>query len=541
MGKNPSKFIFFTGGVISSVGKGLTAASIGRLLKERGFSVVIQKLDPYLNVDPGTMSPYQHGEVFVLDDGAETDLDLGHYERFMDIHLTRESNVTSGQVYAEVINRERRGDYLGGTIQVIPHITDEIKRRILLVAETSGAEYVLVEVGGTVGDIESQPFLESLRQLRQELGRERTFFVHITWLPFISATGELKSKPTQHSVRELRSIGISPNMIIARADYPINGALLQKISSFCDVERDAVIPLETTPVIYSVPLILERYKVAEYILNYFGQMPIRKPDWSDWERLIEAVENPRHHLKIALVGKYVELHDAYISVCEALKHACLHNSADLEIQWVHSCELEDKDPEDVLAGAHGIVVPGGFGIRGIEGKINAARFARENKVPYLGLCLGFQLMVVEFARHCFQNPKANSTEFDAKTPIPVIDLMPNQKDIADKGGTMRRGLYPCKLKPNTIAYKAYQQDLVQERHRHRYELNNKYRSQLEDAGMIFSGISPDGKLVEIAELKDHPFMLGSQFHPEFLSRPNRPHPLFNAFIKAVIDVQLKTS
>jgi len=330
-------------------------------------------------------------------------------------------------------------------------------------------------------------------------------------------------------------------MIIARADYPINGALLQKISSFCDVERDAVIPLETTPVIYSVPIILERYKVAEYILNYFGQMPIRKPDWSDWERLIEAVENPRHHLKIALVGKYVELHDAYISVREALKHACLHNSADLEIQWVHSCELEDKDPEDVLAGAHGIVVPGGFGIRGIEGKINAARFARENKVPYLGLCLGFQLMVVEFARHCFQNPKANSTEFDAKTPIPVIDLMPNQKDIADKGGTMRRGLYPCKLKPNTIAHKAYQQDLVQERHRHRYELNNKYRSQLEDAGMIFSGISPDGKLVEIAELKDHPFMLGSQFHPEFLSRPNRPHPLFNAFIKAVIDVQLKIS
>jgi CTP synthase len=529
-----SKFIFFTGGVISSVGKGLTAASIGRLLKERGFSVVIQKLDPYLNVDPGTMSPYQHGEVFVLDDGAETDLDLGHYERFVDIRLTRESNLTSGQVYNEVISRERRGDYLGGTIQVIPHITDVIKKRILLVAETSSAEYVLVEVGGTVGDIESQPFLESLRQLRQELGRERTFFVHTTWLPYVGATGELKSKPTQHSVRELRSIGISPNMIVARADYPINTALLEKISLFCDVELNAVIPLETAPILYSVPLILEKYKVAEYILNFFKQKPIKQPDLTDWEKLAKAVENPRHHLRIALVGKYVELHDAYISVRESLKHACLNNEAEMEILWIHSCDLEDRDPDKVLAGVDGIVVPGGFGVRGTEGKIKAARYARENKIPYLGLCLGMQMMVVEFARHIFNDGKANSTEFDPHTPYPVIDLMLDQKDVTDKGGTMRLGLWPCRIKPGTKAHKAYNLDLVEERHRHRYELNNSYRADLEAGGMVFSGISPDGKLVEIAELKDHPFMVGSQFHPEFLSRPNRPHPLFNDFIKAAI-------
>lgn len=529
-----SKFIFFTGGVISSVGKGLTAASIGRLLKERGFSVVIQKLDPYLNVDPGTMSPYQHGEVFVLDDGAETDLDLGHYERFVDIRLTRESNLTSGQVYNEVISRERRGDYLGGTIQVIPHITDVIKKKILLVAETSGAEYVLVEVGGTVGDIESQPFLESLRQLRQELGRERTFFVHTTWLPYVGATGELKSKPTQHSVRELRSIGISPNMIVARADYPINSALLEKISLFCDVELNAVIPLETVPILYSVPLILEKYKVAQYILKYFKQKPIKKPDLTDWENLSRVVEIPRHHLKIALVGKYVELHDAYISVRESLKHACLNNAAELEILWIHSCDLEERDAEEILDGVDGIVVPGGFGIRGTEGKITAARYAREKNIPYLGLCLGMQMMVVEFARHIFNDNKANSTEFDPQTPYPVIDLMLDQKDVTDKGGTMRLGLWPCRIKPGTKAHKAYNVDLVEERHRHRYELNNAFRDDLEASGMVFSGVSPDNKLVEIAELKDHPFMVGSQFHPEFLSRPNRPHPLFNDFIKAAI-------
>lgn len=529
-----TKYIFFTGGVISSVGKGLTAASIGRLLKERGFSVVIQKLDPYLNVDPGTMSPYQHGEVFVLDDGAETDLDLGHYERFIDIHLTRESNLTSGQVYAEVISKERKGDYLGGTIQVIPHITDEIKRRIKRIAEISGAEFVLVEVGGTVGDIESQPFLESLRQLRQEVGREHTFFVHTTWLPFIGATGELKSKPTQHSVRELRSIGISPNMIVARADQSIAKSILEKISLFCDVDIQAVIPLVTLPVLYSVPLELEKYQVAEYILNHFGLKPKKEPDLSAWKKIIKAVDKPNHQVKIALVGKYVELHDAYISVREALNHACLNNSAQLEIDWIHSSELEKTSTQSLLSKADGILVPGGFGVRGTEGMIAAAKYARENKIPYLGLCLGFQIMVIEFARYLFTDNRANSTEFDDQTPYPVIDLLLGQKDVTEKGGTMRLGLYPCKIGKKTVAYRAYRTDLVEERHRHRYELNNHYREELEAGGMVFSGKSPDGFLVEIAELKDHPFMLGSQFHPEFLSRPNRPHPLFNEFIKAVI-------
>ncbi len=521
------------------MGKGLTAASIGRLLKERGFSVVVQKLDPYLNVDPGTMSPYQHGEVYVLDDGAETDLDLGHYERFIDIRLTKESNLTSGQVYAEVISKERRGDYLGGTIQVIPHITDEIKKRINSVAETSGAEFVLVEVGGTVGDIESLPFLEALRQIRQDIGRENTFFVHATWMPFIEATGELKSKPTQHSVRELRSIGISPNMIIARADHPISTPLIEKISLFCDVEVEAVIPLVTAPSIYSVPLILEKFNVAEYILDFFDRQPQTKPDWSEWEKITYAIEHPKHNINIALVGKYIELHDAYISVCEALKHSGIFHRARLDITWIHSSDLEEGLHIDKLKKSDGILVPGGFGNRGIEGKLIAARIARENSIPYFGLCLGMQLMVVEFARKIFNDERANSTEFDPQTPFPVIDLMPDQRDISNKGGTMRLGLYPCRLLPDTIAQHAYQQDLVEERHRHRYEINNLYREKLEAAGMVFSGQSPDGFLVEIAEIKNHPFMLGSQFHPEFLSRPNKPHPLFNAFIHAVIEVNLK--
>jgi len=528
------KYIFFTGGVVSSVGKGLTASSIGRLLKEHGFSVVIQKLDPYLNVDPGTMSPLQHGEVFVLDDGAETDLDLGHYERFIDIHLTRESNLTSGQVYSEVISKERKGDYLGGTIQVIPHITDIIKSRIKRIAAISNADFVLVEVGGTVGDIESQPFLESLRQLRQEVGRECTFFVHTTWLPFIGATGELKSKPTQHSVRELRSIGISPNMIVARADQSIPKSLLEKISQFCDVEVQAVIPLITLPVLYAVPLELEKYHVAEYILKYFGLRPKMEVDLSSWKKLTRVIANPKRKLKIALVGKYVELHDAYISVTESLKHACLNNSAIMEIEWIQSSDLEKVDPKSLLGDADGILVPGGFGVRGTEGMMLAAKYARENKVPYLGLCLGFQIMVIDFARFLFKNDSANSTEFNEKSQYPVIDLMPDQRGITNKGGTMRLGLYPCKIAKKSIAFRAYQSELIEERHRHRYELNNTYREDLEKGGMVFSGQSPDGYLVEIGELKEHPFMVGSQFHPEFLSRPNRPHPLFNEFIKAII-------
>ncbi len=532
--ESQTKFIFFTGGVVSSVGKGLTAAATGKLFKERGFSVVVQKLDPYINVDPGTMSPYQHGEVFVLDDGAETDLDLGHYERFIDIRLNKECNVTTGQVYAEVIGKERKGDYLGGTIQVIPHITNEIKRRINLVVQSTKAEIVLVEVGGTVGDIESLPFLEALRQLRTDLGRENTFYVHVTWLPFIGATDEIKTKPTQHSVRELRSIGITPNMIIARCDYPIEQNLLEKISAFCDVEKQAVIPLATAPILYQVPLELEKNKVAEYILNYFGLKEHKIPDWQTWKKLIRNIENPKTTLKIAIVGKYVELHDAYISVCEALKHAAYKHHAGLDIFWINSEDLEKALNEDLLKGAHGIVVPGGFGNRGIEGKILAARYARENKVPYLGLCLGMQLMVVEFARFAFKDERANSTEFSPNNPYPVIDLMPEQQRVINKGGSMRLGLYPCQLKSGTIAARAYKTYLVKERHRHRFELNNNYREALEKHGMLFSGIYPDGNLVEIAELKGHPFMLGTQFHPEFLSRPNRPHPLFDAFIYAAL-------
>ena len=527
-----TKYIFFTGGVVSSVGKGVTAAAIGRLLKERGFKVAVQKLDPYINVDPGTMSPYQHGEVFVLDDGAETDLDLGHYERFIDISLNRVCNVTTGQVYAEVIGKERRGDYLGGTIQVIPHITNEIKRRIGMVDKATGAEIVLVEIGGTVGDIESLPFLEALRQMRSDVGRENSLYIHVTWLPYIGATGELKTKPTQHSVRELRSIGISPDVIVARSDYPVKDDLRDKIALFCDVERRAVVPMVTAPVLYEVPLMLEQLGLGEFLLERLGLQARRQPDWSDWERLVAEVRRPKPVVTIALVGKYVELHDAYMSVREAIKHAALNLGIEVEIAWVHSAELEKGRSWEVVQQADGILVPGGFGSRGIEGKIQAIRFARQNKVPYLGLCLGMQLMVVEFARQVLHNDEANSTEFDRSTPHPVIDLMPDQRAIADMGGTMRLGLYPCVLQPGTLSLEAYRQDEVQERHRHRFELNNAYREVLSKGGMRFSGLSPDGRLVEIAEMADHPFMVATQFHPEFLSRPNRPHPLFVAFLEA---------
>jgi CTP synthase len=528
-----TKYIFFTGGVVSSVGKGVTAAALGRLLKERGFKVAVQKLDPYINVDPGTMSPYQHGEVFVLDDGAETDLDLGHYERFIDISLNRVCNVTTGQVYADVIAKERRGDYLGGTIQVIPHITNEIKRRIGLVSKTLGAEIVLVEVGGTVGDIESLPFLEALRQMRSDVGRENSMYVHVTWLPYIGATGELKTKPTQHSVRELRSIGIAPDMIIARSDVPVDEDLTKKIALFCDVEPRAVVPMETTQVLYEVMLMLERAGVGDYVLKRLGVEARQKPDWSDWQRLIEEVKKPKPEVTIALVGKYVELHDAYMSVREAVKHAALATGVEVRIEWVHSADVEKGERLDVIQNAHGIIVPGGFGSRGTEGKIKAIRYARENNVPYLGLCLGMQLMVVEFGRHILGTDKVNSTEFDRSTTHPVIDLMPDQRGIEDLGGTMRLGLYPCQLQPGTRAQAAYNVDLVQERHRHRFEFNNAYRKIYEEHGMRFSGISPDGRLVEIAELADHPYMVGTQFHPEFLSRPNRPHPLFLGLLRAV--------
>ena len=527
-----TKYFFFTGGVVSSVGKGVTAAAIGRILKERGFRVAVQKLDPYINVDPGTMSPYQHGEVFVTDDGAETDLDLGHYERFIDIRLNKLCNMTTGQIYAEVISKERRGDYLGGTIQVIPHITNEIKRRIALVAKSLDAEIVLVEVGGTVGDIESQPFLEAIRQLRSDLGKENTIFIHVTWLPSIGATGELKTKPTQHSVRELRSMGISPDMIIARSDFPVTNDLCEKISLFCDVEREAVVPMVTAENLYEVPLLLEKAKVGEYLIKRANLDPRQTPDWTDWQKMISTIKQERPLLNVALVGKYVELHDAYISVRESLNHAALSLGLEININWLHSSDLEKGKNFDILEKSDAILVPGGFGSRGIEGKILAARYARENKKPYFGLCLGMQLMVAEFARYIFNDETANSTEFDRTTLYPVIDLLPEQQSITDLGGTMRLGLYPCHLKPDSLAAKAYGKSDVQERHRHRFEFNNKYREAFENNGMIFSGLSPEGKLVEIIELRDHPFMLSTQFHPEFLSRPNRPHPLFVAFIQA---------
>jgi CTP synthase len=526
------KYIFFTGGVVSSVGKGVTAAALGLLLKERGFKVAVQKLDPYINVDPGTMSPYQHGEVYVLDDGAETDLDLGHYERFIDIRLRRVSNFTAGQVYAEIIQKERHGDYLGGTIQVIPHITNEIKRRIALVAKETGAEIVLVEIGGTVGDIESQPFMEALRQMRNEVGRENTFFIHVTWLPHIGATGEIKTKPTQHSVAALRSIGIAPNMIIARCDYPIEDGICDKIALFCDVEKQAVVPMVTSDVLYEIPLLVEAAGVADYVVQSLNLKATQTPDWKPWKKLVKEVRAAKPTVKVALVGKYVELHDAYMSVREALKHAALAQGVEVEIGWVHSTDLERNKGWEILQNTDAIIVPGGFGSRGIEGKVMAARYAREKKVPYLGLCLGMQVMCIEFARNVLGHEDANSSEFDRGTEAPVIDLMLEQRAITDMGGTMRLGLYPCLLQKGTKAAAAYAVPNVDERHRHRFEFNNNFKAEFEKAGMVFSGMSPDGKLVEIAEIADHPYMVGSQFHPEFLSRPMRPHPLFLGLIKA---------
>lgn len=528
-----TKFIFFTGGVLSSVGKGVTAASVGRLLKARGFSVTVQKLDPYLNVDPGTMSPYQHGEVFVLDDGSETDLDLGHYERFCDLHLKSTSTVTTGQVYEEVINRERRGDYLGGTIQVVPHITNEIKRRIDLLGRTSDAEIALIEVGGTVGDIEGQPFLEAIREMRNELGKSNTAFVHITWLPYLKATAETKTKPTQHSVRELRSIGILADMIIARSDYPVEKELCHKIAKFCDVKPEGVVPLITADMLYEIPLQLESMGVADILLGVLGLEAKHEPELSGWRWMVGELAKTKPTLKIGLVGKYVELHDAYLSVREALNHAALYYGVNVEIDWISSTELEkSEDAEATLSAVDAIVVPGGFGSRGVEGKVLTAKFARENGMPYLGLCLGLQVLVIEYARNVVGLKNANSSEFDKVTEFPVIDLMTEQKGLDRLGGTMRLGLYPCQLQDGTLAKSLYTQEEIVERHRHRYEINNEYRQLMQEKGLVFSGLSPDGLLAEIVEVKNHPYMIASQFHPEFLSRPNRPHPLFLGLIRA---------
>jgi CTP synthase len=526
-----SKYIFVTGGVVSSVGKGISVASIGRILKSRAISVSVQKLDPYLNVDPGTMSPYQHGEVFVTQDGAETDLDLGHYERFIDIDLTSASNVTSGQIYSAVIAGERKGDYLGGTIQVIPHVTNEIKRRIREVAELSGAEVVIVEVGGTVGDIEGLPFLEAIRQMRNEEGRDNVLYVHVTFLPHIATTNELKTKPTQHSVNELRRIGIQPDMILCRSDYEIPQSLKDKISLFCDVAKEAVIPLVTAETIYEVPLMLEETGLSNLIIDRLG-LQAKNVDLTQWREMVAKLKTPKEPVNIALVGKYVELQDAYYSVREALCHAGLHHDRQINILWVHSEDLQCNDNINLLKSAQGIIVPGGFGYRGIEGMIAAANYARQNSIPYLGLCLGMQVMVIEFGRYAFNSKEANSTEFDPNTPYPVIDLLPEQHEVTDMGGTMRLGTYPCHLVPMTQAANAYGKDIVYERHRHRFEFNNRFREPLEQKGLIPSGLSPDKRLVEIVEVKDHPWMVACQFHPEFKSRPNNPHPLFFSFVGA---------
>jgi len=523
-----TKYIFVTGGVVSSVGKGIAVASIGRILKSRNISVSVQKLDPYINVDPGTMSPYQHGEVFVTQDGEETDLDLGHYERFIDTNLTASSSVTTGQIYSSIIAQERRGDFLGGTIQVVPHVTNEIKRRFSEVARESEASVVIVEVGGTVGDIEGLPFLEAIRQMRSEVGRENVLYVHVTLLPYLTSTGELKTKPTQHSVNELRRIGIQPDVIVCRSDQPITDEIRDKISLFCDVDRRAVVPLLTLPVIYETPLILEEAGLGQLIVEMLD-LPNISVDLSEWRHLVAQMKEPKESVSIAIVGKYVELRDSYISVKEALRHAAVYHDRDVEIHWIHSEDLE-RDGDSLLRPVQGIVVPGGFGVRGIEGMVTAARYARENKIPYLGLCLGMHVMIIEYARYVLGSPEPNSTEFDLKTPYPVIDLLPGQRQASGKGGTMRLGGYPCHLVTGTRAASAYGEQVVYERHRHRFEFNNDFRETLEGAGMVFSGLSPEGRLVEIGELRDHPFMVGCQFHPEFRSRPNRAHPLFRDFV-----------
>lgn len=527
----PTKYIFVTGGVVSSIGKGISVASIGRILKSRGVSVSVMKLDPYLNVDPGTMSPYQHGEVFVTKDGGETDLDLGHYERFIDVDLTRSSSLTAGQVYLSLIGKERRGDFLGGTIQTVPHVTNEIKARMFELAQESQVEVIVVEVGGTVGDIEGLPFLEAIRQMRKEVGRDNVFYIHLTLLPYIGATRELKTKPTQHSVKELRSIGIQPDAIICRSDYPVPALIREKVSLFCDVAVEAVIPLATVDNVYEVPIILEDAGLGQIILDALG-LPGRPRDMVDWAAMVNRMKSCKEKVPIALVGKYVEYPDSYLSVKEALRHAGLGHDREVEIQWIHAEDVERQGPDALLGNACGIVVPGGFGPRGVEGMIETVHYAREHNVPYLGLCLGMQVMVIEWARDILGLTHANSTELDPATSHPVIDIMPEQRSVTAMGGTMRLGGYPCLPLENTLTMQAYQQPLITERHRHRFEVNNAYREALENSGLVVGGVSPDGKLVETAEVREHPFMVGVQFHPEFQSRPNRPHPLFSSFIGA---------
>jgi CTP synthase (EC 6.3.4.2) len=528
-----TKYIFVTGGVVSSLGKGIVTASLGRLLKSRGLKVVPQKFDPYINVDPGTMSPYQHGEVFVTDDGAETDLDLGHYERFIDVDLNKYSNITTGKIYSAVIRKERHGDYLGATVQVIPHITNEIKEHVLRAGKETNADVVITEIGGTVGDIESLPFLEAIRQLKGDLGQDNVMYIHCTLVPYIKAAGEMKTKPTQHSVKELRSLGIQPNVIVVRTEMPISEEMKQKIALFCDIDPEAVIESRDADTLYAVPLAMHEQGLDRIVCNHL-KIVSHEPDLEEWKKLVDKVRHLKKRTTIALVGKYVELQDAYLSVVESLKHAGFAYDSDIDIRWVNSEEVTGDNVDSLLSGADGILVPGGFGDRGIDGKICAITYAREKNIPFLGICLGMQLASIEFARNVAGLNGANSTEFYPDTPHPVIDLLPEQADIENKGGTLRLGLYPCRLKEGTKAHAAYGQDVIYERHRHRYEFNNSYREILEQKGLVISGISPDGRLVEIVELKGHPWFVAVQFHPEFKSRPTRPHPLFREFIGASI-------
>ena len=529
-----AKYVFITGGVVSSIGKGIVAASLGRLLKSRDYAVSILKLDPYINVDPGTMSPFQHGEVFVTDDGAETDLDLGHYERFTNTSMSRLNSVTTGSIYQAVINKERRGDYQGGTVQVIPHITNEIKERIHRVAKNTGSDVVITEIGGTVGDIESLPFMEAIRQFRKDVGRNNVVYMHVTLIPWISTAGEMKTKPTQHSVKELRSIGIQPDVLVCRSQRPLSPGIKTKISEFCDVPVECVVTSRDASSIYEVPLLLEQEGLAQQTIKLL-QLEPREPNLFDWRDLVDRMNSPKTTIEIAIVGKYIQLSDAYLSVVEALGHAAIATGSEVHLKWVSAEDLTKNGAEQYLKDVSGIVVPGGFGVRGVNGKVIAIEYAREQKIPFLGLCLGMQCCVIEWARNIAHLDRANSSEFDEETPNPVINLLPEQHDVVDLGGTMRLGLYPCRLKPNTLASSLYQEEVVYERHRHRYEFNNAYRNLFLETGYEVSGSSPDGRLVEIIEFKDHPFFLATQFHPEFRSRPNHPHPLFLGFLKAIVE------
>jgi len=531
-----TKYIFVTGGVVSGLGKGITAASLGRLLKARGYKVTIQKFDPYINIDPGTMSPYQHGEVFVTDDGAETDLDLGHYERFIDESLTINNNITTGKIYWSVLNKERKGEYLGATVQVIPHITNAIKDRVFRAGKSTGSDIVITEIGGTVGDIESEPFLEAIRQVASDVGKKNVLYIHVTLIPYLTKSGEMKTKPTQHSVKQLLAIGIQPDIIVCRTEHTMSQDMKDKLALFCNVDKNCIMENIDCESLYEVPLLLEKEKLAHIVCGKLD-IPYKDPDLTDWRQVVEKQKNLGKKVKVALVGKYVELHDAYISIVESLKHAGIHSDAEVDVKWVNAEDIEKFGAQSCLNDADAVLVPGGFGERGVEGKIASVKYARENKVPFLGICLGMHCTVIEFARNVLGFEDAHTSEINRDTPYPVIDLMPEQKDIDELGGTMRLGAYPCRLLKDSLSFELYGEELIYERHRHRYEFNNEFRNKMTEKGLVIAGISPDEKLVEIVELKKdvHPWFISVQFHPEFKSRPNRPHPLFLGFVRAAVE------